>query len=78
MVNKQTKFTIVYVRWQSEFRLGVHLPIRLLQNVAIGLPEVRLPNTPVEVRLPKVYFPLIRLQVASYGVYLPMGHLRWI
>ena len=63
---------------RPEFRLRVRLPIRLLKNVEIGLPEAHLPNTSVEVRLLKVYFPKVRLQVASCNVCLPMGHLRWI
>ena len=64
LVNKQTKFTVVYIRLRQEFRLRVRLPIRLLKNVAIGLPEAHLPNTSVEVCLLKVYLPKVRLQVA--------------
>ena len=56
LVNKRTKFTVVYVRLQPEFRSRVHLPVRLLQNVRFCLPEVHLPNTQVKARLPKVYF----------------------
>ena len=78
LVNKQTKFTVVYIRLRPKFRLRVRLPVRLLKNVAIGLPEAHLPNTSVEVRLLKVYLPKVRLQVSLCNVCLPMGHLRWI
>ena len=59
LVNKQTKFTVVYIRLRPEIRLRVRLPVRLLKNVAIGLPEAPLPNTSVEVRLLKVYLPKV-------------------
>ena len=57
LVNKRTKFTVVYVRLQPEFRLKVHLPVRLLQNARFGLQDVHLPNTAVKARLPRVYLP---------------------
>ena len=57
LVNKQTEFPVVYVRLQPDFRLRVHLPVCLLQNLRFGLPEVHLPNTQVRARLPKAYFP---------------------
>ena len=57
LVNKRTKFTVVYVRLHPEFRLRVHLPARLLQNARFGLPDVHLPNTAVKARLPIVYLP---------------------
>ena len=39
LVNKQTKFTVVYVRWQPDFQLIVRLPVRLRQNARFGLSE---------------------------------------
>ena len=78
LVNKRTKFTVVYGCLPPIFGGRVRLQVRLRRISTSGSLKVYLPITSVQVCLPNVRFPKVRFPPNSQLVRLPMGCLRCV